>query len=48
MPNFVKISALDEKNKKYIKDFWTPLWGDKYTKAIVKDYTSEISKKKKE
>jgi hypothetical protein len=42
---FVKISALDEANRKKVKDLFTPLYGAEYAEAMVKDYSNDGEKK---
>ena len=46
MSTFVKVSALSEKDRAKVKDYWTDLWGAEFASAVVEDYKSTAKTQK--
>ena len=46
--NFVKFSALSDKQKSKLRDYWAPLWGSEVSKALTTDFMTSGSTKKVE
>jgi len=48
MTNFIKISALSDKDRTKIKGYFKDLFGDEFANAMVEDYKADAKKKKVE
>ena len=48
MSKFQKISAMEDKTKSELKDYWTPLYGSQYAEAMTEDKKNDGKAKKVE